>query len=101
MIYRRNGKVVSREDFQKGRKSNWLEVPPMVPNTYTEHDPLLSEGCGVMKSQVGEAREMIKRHNIQGAAVLPSGKLRFTSRRARKEFLNRRGFVDNQAGYGD
>lgn len=73
----------------------------MVTDTYSEHDPLISEGCGVMKAQVGETREMIRQHNIQGAAVHDNGQIRFTSRRARKEFLARRGLVDNEASYGD
>jgi hypothetical protein len=73
----------------------------MTSNTYTEHNPLISDGCGVMKAQVGETRERIRRHGIQGAAVLDNGQIRFTSRRARKEFLAMRGLVDNEASYGD
>jgi len=97
-----NGKEVTKEEFAKGGKSNWLEKPPMATtNTYTEHDPLISEGCGVMKAQVGEARDMIKKHNIAGAAVLDSGQVRFTSRRGRKEFLERRGFNDIDSGWSD
>ena len=42
----------------------------MTANTYTEHSPLISDGCGVMKSQVAETREAIKYHGIQGAAVM-------------------------------
>ena len=74
---------------------------PMIANTYTEHDPLISDGCGVMKSQVQETRKAIRHHGIQGAAVLPNGQIRFTSRRARKEFLAMRGLHDNEAGYSD
>jgi len=99
--YFKNGKEVTREEFTQGGNPNWLKNPPQTANTYTEHDPLISDGCGVMKSQVGEARDMIRRHNIQGAAVLPNGQIRFTSRRARKEFLQRRGLCDNDGGYGD
>jgi uncharacterized membrane protein len=54
-----------------------------------------------MKAQVGEARELIKKHGIQGAQVLNSGQIRFTSRNARKEFLKMRGLVDNDGSYGD
>ena len=99
--YVKNGKEVTREDFTQGGNPNWLESPVRASNTYTEHDPLISEGCGVMKSQVGETREAIRYHGIQGAAVHNNGQIRFTSRRARKEFLAMRGLVDNEASYGD
>ncbi len=101
--YKLNGKYVSRKEFSEAAKKNkdWLKRPPMVSNTYTEHDPLISDGCGVMKSQVGEAREMIAKHSIVGAKVLDSGQVQFTSRRARKEWLSRRGLNDQDAGYSD
>lgn len=103
VVHKYNGKVVSKEQLDKlfPPKEDWLEGPPMTANTYTDHDPLISDGCGVMKEQVGEAREMIRQHNIVGAAVQDNGQVRFTSRRARKEFLARRGLVDNDAGYSD
>ena len=103
IVRKYNGKEVSREQLDEvlPPKKDWLEAPPMAADTYSEHDPLISEGCGVMKAQVGEAREMIRRHNIQGAAVHDNGQIRFTSRRARKEFLARRGLVDNDGSYSD
>lgn len=103
IVLKYNGRSVTKEELDQllPPKSDWLSEPPMVANTYSEHDPLISEGCGVMKAQVGDAREMIRRHNIQGAAVHDNGQIRFTSRRARKEFLERRGLVDNDGGYSD
>ena len=101
MTYILNGKQVSRDEFCAGARSNWLSGPPMTANTYREHDPLISDGCGVMKAQVPEAREAIVRHGIQGAAVLDNGQVRFTSRRARKHWLQMRGLVDNDGSYGD
>lgn len=103
VVYTYNGRSVSKEELDRlmPPKENWLEAPPMAANTYSEHDPLLSDGCGVMKAQVGETRELIKKHGIQGAAVLEDGKIRFTSRRARKEFLAMRGLCDNDGSYGD
>lgn len=103
IVRKYNGRVVTEEELDRllPSKKDWLDGPPMTADTYSEHDPLLSEGCGVMKTQVAETREMIRMHNIQGAAVLPNGQVRFTSRRARKEFLSRRGLLDNDGGYGD
>ena len=100
-VYKENGKEVTREQFLADANDDWLSSPPMTANTYTEHDPLIADGCGVMKKQVPEARELIRKHSIQGAQVQDNGQIRFTSRRARKEFLRRRGLVDNDAGYGD
>lgn len=103
IVSKYNGRVVTQEELDKllPVKEDWLSGPPMTADTYSEHDPLISEGCGVMKSQVGEAREMIRRHGIRGAAVHDNGQIRFTSRRARKEFLAARGLVDNDGGYSD
>ena len=104
MIVRKyNGKSVTKEELDTLLPPNedGLASPPMSADTYSEHDPLISEGCGVMKAQIGEAREMIRQHNIIGAAVHDNGQIRFTSRRARKDFLARRGLVDNEGGYSD
>ena len=101
MSYKLNGRMVSRDEFCAGARRNWLAGPPMTANTYREHDPLISDGCGVMKAQVAETREAIRHHGIQGAAVLDNGQIRFTSRRARKDFLRMRGLVDNDGSYGD
>lgn len=103
IVSKYNGRTVTKEELDKlmPPKPDWLDGPPMVADTYSEHDPLISEGCGVMKSQVAEARDMIRQHRIQGAAVHDNGQLRFTSRRARKEFLSRRGLIDNEGGYSD
>jgi hypothetical protein len=101
--YKYKGKFVTEQELENlvPRKPDWLEKSAMAANTYTEHNPLVSDGCGVMKSQVGETRDLIKRHGIQGAAVMDSGQVRFTSRRARNEFLRMRGFRDLDGGYGD
>ena len=101
IAYYINGKEVTRDQFMAGARRDWLQRPPMVANTYTEHDPLISDGVGCMKSQVPEMREVIRKHNIQGAQVLPNGQIRFTSRRARKELLRVRGLCDNEGSYGD
>jgi hypothetical protein len=103
ILHKYNGRIVTQEELDRlvPKKSDWLSKPAMASNTYSEHNPLLSEGCGVLKSQVGETRELIRRHGIQGAAVTDGGQIRFTSRRARKEFLRMRGLVDNDASYGD
>jgi len=103
VITKYNGKPVSKEQLDQlmPPKENWLDGPSMTANTYTEHDPLISEGCGVHRTQVEETRTLIRQHGIQGAQVTPSGQIRFTSRRARKEFLQLRGLCDNDGGYGD
>ena len=101
MTYILNGRKVSRDEFCAGARRDWLAGPPMTANTYREHDPLISDGCGVMKSQVKETREILDAHKIPGVAVLDSGQMRFTSRRARKEWLRIRGLNDQDGGYSD
>ena len=101
MKYFVNGKEVSPEEFRSGKRSDWLDAPPMTSNTYRAHDPLLSDGIGCLKSQVPELRNVIKQHNIQGVAVKDSGQLEITSRQGRKEVRRERGSVDNEGSYAD
>ncbi len=100
--YTLNGKAVTREEFLAGSRSDYLNgASYFVPNTYSAHDPLVSDGMGCMKSQVPELRATIRKHNIQGVAVKDNGQLEITSRRGRKELLRVRGLVDNEGGYSD
>ena len=87
--YKLNGKAVTREEFHERvkPKEDWLSKPPMMANTYSDHDPLVSQGAGVMKSQVAEGRDLIRKHGIKGAAVRDDGSVQFTSRQGRKEWL--------------
>jgi len=103
MKYIINGKEVSRKEFLKRKKSdNWLEGGRLpLPNTYRDHDPLISDGIGCMKNQVGEMRETIRKHNIKGVTVRDSGQLEITSRQGRRELLKVRGLADADAGFGD
>lgn len=107
MIYKRNGQVVTREEFCAGAREDWLEGAPMTANTYTEHDPLISEALGCMKSQVPDMRKMVKREGIQGVEIMDSGQARITSRRGRNQLMRVlseiRGnqYHDIDGGYGD
>lgn len=97
-----NGKEVTREEFTADASDDWLKPGGQLPaHTYEDHDPLLSDGIGVLKSQVGEMRETIKKHNIQGVKVRPNGQLEITSRRGRKELMRVRGLADADGMYGD
>lgn len=98
MIYRINGKQVTRREFLRGARANGA---PQSASTYRGHDPLISDGLGCMKSQVGEMREAVRRRGIQGVRVKDSGQLEITSRRGRREVLRMRGFSDNDGGYSD
>jgi len=99
--YLLNGVEVTKEEFHKGGSLDFLKAPAMVANTYSQHDPLLSDGLGCMKKQVPELRNVIRQHNIPGVQVKDNGQLEITSRRGRKELLAVRGLVDNDGSYGD
>lgn len=101
ITYVLNGKEVTREEFAAGSRQDWLKGDFFVPSTYRDHDPLISDGLGCMKSQVKTLRQTIRQHNIQGVRVKDSGQVEITSRRGRKELLAVRGLVDNDGGYGD
>ena len=105
VVYKINGKEVSRAEFTKHRAKK-LGVP-MAANTYRGHDPLISEGLGCMKKQVPAMRETIKKEGIQGVIVRDNGQLEITSRRGRKKLIRTlseiRGekLCDADGGYGD
>lgn len=106
-IYTLSGREVSAEEFRAGAKSDWLEGPPMTANTYTEHDPLISEGLGCMKKQVPAMRQMLKSEGIQGVQIMDNGQARITSRRGRNQLMRAlseiRGYKhhDIDGGYSD
>lgn len=100
VVYKINGQEVPREKFTKKLAKN-VGVPMASQNTYRGYKPLISESAGVMKSQVAETRELIKKANIQGVKVRDNGSLEITSRRGRKEFIRLRGKADYDGGYGD
>ena len=102
MKYVVNGKELTRDEFESlPEKSDWLSGPFMTAHTYRDHDPLVSEGIGCMKSQVPEMRAAIRKHGIKGVTVRDSGQLEITSRQGRKELLRMRGFHDADGGFGD
>lgn len=102
MRYEIEGREVTAEEYYDHHGTpEWLRKPFQTAHTYRDHDPLLSEGLGCMKSQVGEMREVIRKHNIKGVTVRDSGQLEITSRRGRRELLKVRGLCDNDGCYSD
>lgn len=107
VAYILNGKEVTAEEFRAGAKSDWLDGPPMTSNTYTENDPLISDGLGCMKKQVPAMRQMIESEGIQGVQIMDNGQARITSRRGRNQLMKTlseiRGYNyhDIDGGYGD
>jgi|TARA_R100001530_G_scaffold128524_1_gene98319 hypothetical protein len=105
--YYLNGKEVTAKKFRAGGKSDWLKASPMIANTYNEHDPLLSEALGCMKSQVPEMRQLLESEGVQGVGILDSGQARITSRRGRNHLMRLlteiRGnkYHDIDGGYSD
>lgn len=109
IIRKYKGKEVTQEELDKlmPPKSDWLDAPPMAANTYTEHDPLISEALGVMPSEVAKMRNTLSKEKIPGVSILDNGQARITSRRGRNELMKlyeeMRGnkYHDVDGGYGD
>ena len=109
IVHKYNGKVVTKAELDKvlPPKEDWLSGPAMTANTYTEHDPLISEALGVVKSQVAEMRKTLEKEKIPGVAILDNGQARITSRRGRNELMKlyekMRGnkYHDIDGGFGD
>lgn len=107
--YKVNGKFVTQEELDslKPPRDDWLVAPPMTANTYTEHDPLISEALGVMPHQVSDMRKTLESEKIQGVSIMDSGQARITSRRGRNKLMElyekMRGnkYHDIDGGYGD
>ena len=106
MTYKLNGKEVTREEFRENSRGLEAGVP-MTANTYTEHDPLISEALGCMKNQVPDMRRLLKTEGIQGVQITDSGQARITSRRGRNKLMRVlseiRGnkYHDVDGGFGD
>lgn len=102
MNYVVNGKQLTREEFESlPGKPGWLEAPFMTAHTYSEDNPLVSEGMGCMRAQVPELRQIIRKHSIQGVRVRDNGQLEITSRQGRRDLLRVRGMHDADGSYGD
>lgn len=107
VAYYINGKQVTLEEFRLNGRKDWLDAPPLHANTYTEHDPLISESLGCMKKQVPAMRQMLKSEGIQGVEIMDSGQARITSRRGRNHLMRvlseirGYGHHDIDGGYGD
>jgi hypothetical protein len=107
--YKYKGKFVTEQELEKlvPRKPDWLEKPAMAANTYTEHDPLISDALGVIPSQVKQMRETLEKEKIQGVRIMDNGQACITSRRGRnalmKLYSEMRGqkYHDIDGGYGD
>ena len=109
IVRKYNGRVVTEEELSRlmPSKPNWLDAPAMTANTYSDHDPLISDALGVMKGQVKEMRETLEKEKIPGVAILDNGQARITSRRGRNQLMayyeRIRGskYHDMDGGYGD
>lgn len=109
IVHKYNGRVVTEEELDQlvPKKKNWLDGPAMAANTYTEHDPLISDALGVMPRQVKEMRETLEKEKIPGVAILDNGQARITSRRGRNQLMalyeKMRGnkYHDIDGGFGD
>lgn len=100
--YYKNGQEVTREQCLENGNDEFLKVPFQASlTTYREHDPLISDGLGCMKSQVPEMREMLRHRNIRGITVRDSGQLEITSREGRRDLNRARQMFDRDGGYGD
>ena len=101
-IWKINGKVVAKKDFNKGNKWNGDDVPRRrAPQTYQADNPLVSESLGCMPGQVKEYRESIKEAGITGVNVRDNGQAVITSKGGRNGLLKLHNKHDLDGGYGD
>ena len=99
MIYKLNGKVVSREEFMKGNKG--FDFGSGKFNTVaTTAWPLVSDAMAVLPEQIGEAMALDRQLGVQ-ADFTKEGQPIFRSRGHRKEYCQAHGFFDRNGGYGD
>ncbi len=95
-----NGKEVAPDEFHRGGAIGGEGIP-MSTNTYSDANPLVSEGLGCMKSQVDKYRETIRREGIQGVTIRDNGQAVIASRQGRAKLLTLKQQHDNDGGYGD
>jgi len=95
-----NGKEVTEEEFHKDGPVGG-EGLPMLTQTYTTANPLISESLGCMPSQVDEMRETLNERGIKGVEVMNNGALAISSRNGRREVMAMKGQHDNDGCFGD
>lgn len=101
--YRRNGKIVSREEFEETAKE-WPVgkrkiggAGPMTSRAYDSSKPLVSVAAGCHPSQVKEFNEIIHDAGMVGVHHRPDGAAIFTGAKARDEYLKSRQLHDNDS----
>jgi hypothetical protein len=102
IVYKINGKQVSREEWDKKPGVGITEGKPSLSTVaYSESKPLRSQGLGCMKHQVPEMRRLVEQHRLTGIKVCNDGSLEITSRQDRAKLMKLRDCHDNDGGFGD
>lgn len=107
MIYRINGKQVSRAEFTRNPKPDWLEPRVARVQVVRSNKPHLSESIGVLPRQVARTRRKLRRLQEQGlltgVSIEDNGAAKFTSQgeQGRRGWMRYRKKVDYEGGYAD
>lgn len=96
-VYLLDGREVTEHVFLEA----FPDKPIGLPMTETQAAwPILSDAVGIHPDQVDEAREECKRLGVP-TDFKDDGRVVFTSRAHRKEYLRAHGYYDRNGGYGD
>lgn len=104
VVYKRNGKVVTKEQFLAGSDDSWDEARAHV-QAIRSNKPLASESSGVLPRQVAKARKKLARlqeHGLlTGVRLEDNGVATFTSagEQGRVGWMRYRKKVDYDGGY--
>ena len=106
--YMRNGKEVTREEFDATAK-DWPPKKqklaarniPMLSDGYRDHRPLNSLALSCHREQVEEYNQAAKDKGLTGLKWDRDGNCQITSRRDRAAWLRENKMLDHDGGYGD
>lgn len=98
-ILRYNKETGNVDEFEKSKAPTSGEMLFLGNNGWSTG--LTSLGAGCHSSQVQEFREDLDKSGISGVEITNSGAVKFYSRAARRKYMEYRGLVDRDAGYGD
>ena len=99
VVYRKDGKVVSRSEWMEGARGLEAGAAPggMNPACW----PMWSDAAGCNPDQKAEVEAHARRHGLPSIEVNDQGQVKFDSPQTRKKYCELVGLFDRNGGYGD
>lgn len=101
MVYKLNGRVVSREEFFEEKKGIGDILESGIMMSQSTGYPYYSTAMGVNPLQIDEAVKALKKAGFRNPEFNELGDLKVESRGHKRRLCRHFGLFDRDAGYGD